>query len=548
MKKSEGDTLSLWRKEGSLLIYQNFEEFRRLVAQTKVFVRSGQYEAAAIYAELAASYAVSKHCGLFVSPELESIISEIGWKVIPTNLNVGQIPTLQKTPKHILHIATLVNSIGGHSKMICRWVQQDSKRCHSLVLTRQGTFNIPNILNKAISNSSGKIHVLDENLGDFSLIAQAKRLREIATTADLVVLHIHMYDVVPLIAFANKDQSPPILFLDHADHIFWLGASVSDAVISLRKSGQHLAQERRGISPEKSELLPIIVDPPQRVFSRREAKMKIGIPEDSVLLLSIARAIKYETIDGISFADAHVSLLKRFERAFLIVVGSGFRTDWLNAIDQTDRRIIVYPESEDTAIFYQAADLYVDSFPFTSNTSLLEAGTYGVPLISRFPYSNLSSILGADMPGLTGNLIRTRDLEEYRKILSHLIEDDEFRLSLGEATCKKIVEIHTDGFWQKYLEQLYARATVMQIGETGTTAAIDRMFIGEPDVFINYIHGGTNYDFDSSLAAHPLRQKLPITHRLWLWLSQVKKYGFGQRGRISILLPNWVHLRLKPNR
>jgi glycosyltransferase involved in cell wall biosynthesis len=533
----DNDTLSLWREEGSLLIQQNFEEFRSLVAQAKDFMERGQYDAAAIYAEIAAFYAVGKHCGLFVSPELESILSEIGRKVIPISFSSGQSPSLRKSPKHILHVATSVMSIGGHSRMIWRWIQQDAERSHSLVLTRQGAAEIPHLLREAVNNSHGQIYVLDENIGDFELIAQAKRLREIAATADLVILHIYNFDVVPLIAFANKEQSPPIFFLDHADHLFWLGAGISDLVISLRESGMRLAQKRRGIDPDQSVLLPIILEPTQRVLSRIEAKRQLGIPEESILLLSVARAIKYKTIDGISFADTHVPLLKHDERALLIIVGPGNIEDYSSAIQQTQGRIIVYPEREDTAVFYQAADIYVDSFPFISNTSLLEAGSYGVPLVSRFPYSDASTVLGADMPGLTGNLICTRDLEEYRKTLLRLMEDEKFRLSLGGATRERFIETHTESYWQKSLQEVYDHAD-LRPREIVTTAPMDQMFIGEPDVFIHRIHGWDDDYFDWVIQARlPM---IPIAHRLRLWLGIVKKHGL--RHRIMLLMPKWVQL------
>jgi glycosyltransferase involved in cell wall biosynthesis len=533
-EKLDNDTLSLWREEGSVLIQQNFEEFRSLVAQAKDFMERGQYDAAAIYAEIAAFYAVGKHCGLFVSPELESILSEIGQKVIPISFSSGQSPSLHKTPKHILHVATSAKSIGGLSRMIWRWIRQDTERSHSVVITRQDAAEIPLLLREAVNNSHGQIYVLNENIGDFELIAQAKRLREIAATADLVVLHIYNFDVVPLIAFANKEQSPPILFLDHADHLFWLGAAISDVVISLRESGMRLAQKRRGIDPDQSVLLPIILEPIQRVLSRIEAKQQLGIPEESILLLSVARAIKYKTIDGVSFADAHVPLLKNNERVFLIIVGPGTTEDYSSAIQQTERRIIVYPEREDTAVFYQAADIYVDSFPFISTTSLLEAGSYGTPLVTRFPYSDASTVLGADMPGLTGNLIRTRDLEEYRKKLSHLIEDEEFRLSLGEATRKKIVETHTESYWQKSLQEVYAHSTKHR--EILITAPRDQIFIGEPDVFIHRIHGWDDNYFDWVIQAR--LSMLPMAHRLRLWLGLVKKHGL--RHRIMLLMPKWL--------
>lgn len=533
-------SLSLWREEGRLLIQQNFVEFRRLVTQTKDFVRHHQYNAAAIYGEIAAFHATGKHSGLFVSPELEEVLITIGQQaIIATPSRI--VPS--KMPKHVLHVATAVRGIGGLTRMIWRWITQDRERIHSLVLTRQDAAKIPEALKEAIAQSQGKIYVLNERFNDFNLIAQAQWLREIAATVDLVILHIYNFDVVPLLAFANRNQTPPILFLDHADHLFWLGASISDLIISLRQSGFDLAQQRRGIDPKRTVLLPIIIDPPQRVLSRIEAKRQLGFPEDSVLLLSIARAIKYKTLDGISFADAHVSVLRENPQAFLVVVGAGDHEDWSRAIEQTQGRIIVYPEREDTAIFHQAADIYVDSFPFVSTTSLLEAGSYGVPLVSRFPYSDPARVLGADMPGLTNNLIRTRTLEEYTVELSHLIQDQSYRFSLGEATRQKIIEIHTQEHWQKSLQEIYAYAmTLTPVSPVSHSS--DQLGLDEPDVLIPRLHGW-NEDFMDSVIQSRLPM-IPLAHRLQLWSKLVRKYGL--RHRFMLIMPQSIqtfYLKLK---
>jgi hypothetical protein len=68
MEKIAHDTLSLWREEGSSFIPENFKVFQSLVAQARDLVQGGKYDAAAVYAEMAALHATAKHCGLFVSP------------------------------------------------------------------------------------------------------------------------------------------------------------------------------------------------------------------------------------------------------------------------------------------------------------------------------------------------------------------------------------------------------------------------------------------------------------------------------------------------
>lgn len=537
------NTLSGWKEEGSRLIQPRIDVFRSLIARAKSLVESHQYDAAAVYAEIAACYTLYQHCGLFVSTELEHILLTIGQKAITQNNSIHQSIQLPKNPKHILHVATAVGAIGGHSRMIWRWIQQDAARSHSLVLTRQDHKEVPKIMKEAVANSHGKIYSLRDSIGH--LVSRAKRLRQIAASADLIVLHTSCEDVIPIIAFANKEQSPPIILLNHADHFFWLGVSISDIVANLRESGMHLSQERRGVEAERNVILPIILPPIQRTLTRIEAKNKLGIDENSILLLSIARSLKYKSINGVNFAEAHIPLLERHKRAILVVIGPGVRKDWLEAIERVQGRIIVLGEREDTSEFYQAADIYVDSFPFVSNTSLLEAGSYGIPLVSRYPFdSDLCRILGADMPGLTGNLMRVKDLEEYTAVLSHLIEDEAFRLSLGEATRKRIAEIHREN-WQQALENVYFLAIhVPRVALS--SVSVGEQFLGEPDVFFPYFF--EQKDFDIDWLFHTRFGIMPINERLYLWIRFVKNYGFSRFTRfswLSTLFPEWMYIKLK---
>ncbi|MGJ5673027.1 MAG: glycosyltransferase family 4 protein [Nostochopsis sp.] len=542
MEKIVNDTLTLGGKEGNKLIQQNFHEFSSLVAQAKDLVRRGKYNEAAVYADIAASYAFTRHCGIFVSLELEHVLLTIGKKAIKSNYHPSKKTSLPEKPMHILHVATSVWDIGGHSRMLWRWIEQDNNRSHSVVLTRQSLADAPKVFIDTVFNSHGKIYVLQKTIG--SLISWAKRLREIAATVDLVVLHT-MEDIIPVIAFANKEQSPPVIFVNHADERIWLGVGVSDVVANLRESGMRLSKKRRGIEAERNALLPIILSPISRTLSRAEAKRQLGLPNDSIILLSIARSLKYKAINGISFAEAHVPLLKKHHQAVLLVIGPGDSENWSAAIQQTQGRIRVFGQTEDTVLFYQAADIYVDSFPWISNTSLLEAGSYGTPLVSRYPYSSDGcDILGADMPGLTGNLIRVLNLEDYTAVLSRLIEDEDFRLSLGEATRSKIVETHMENNWQRFLEELYSRAAgVSPI--TVASNARDQMIIDELDVLLPNViltQNQNNVDFDEIIL--DFIQLMPLQKRLSIWFKYIKMANFGRMGHITFLIPKWLYSRL----
>ncbi|MFM6270207.1 MAG: glycosyl transferase family 1, partial [Dolichospermum sp.] len=98
-----------------------------------------------------------------------------------------KITSLSGSPKNILHISTNVSTYGGPPRLIRRWIEQDTERSHSLALIRQAPDEVPKSIKDAVFNSQGKIYTLNDKLG--GVIARAKRLRECASTADIVVLH-----------------------------------------------------------------------------------------------------------------------------------------------------------------------------------------------------------------------------------------------------------------------------------------------------------------------------------------------------------------------
>jgi len=535
------NTLSHTREMEVRIIRSNFAHFCKLVARADNLLEKDRYDEAALCVEAAACFAARRHCGLFVSSGLERILVSIGKKLQSEKPHFGSSNLTTVNPRKVLHVSTTVRDIGGHSRMLLRWIRQDAKRTHSLALTRQVRSPVPEKLKAAVRDTGGCLYRINEKRG--GLLSWARELKHIASSEDLVVLHITSDDVVPLVAFADRTDSPPVVFLDHADHLFWLGAAISDLVIALRESGMRLAQQRRYISPERSVLLPIILEPTQRLLSRAEAKRRIGLPEDSVLLLSVAREVKYSTMQGVTYADAHVPVLEKHRRAILMIVGSGTRDDWKPAIDRTQGRIIPLHEQEDVSTFQQAADIYVDSYPSSSNTSMLEAGSYGVPLVTRTPFSSASDILWADTPGFAATVWRASTDDQYVSMLSRLIKDSGLRRELGNKTMAAIHRTHTGCGWQQKLEEVYECAVTAR-----TTGAYflpeDRQSCGELDALILSIHGQNT---DLAKEALDRLRSLPMRERVanWWKLTRKRQDGVGVLLRsMKPLVPEWLVARI----
>ena len=525
------------RLDGIRAIERNFAAFRGLSATAQQHFAAGRLGAAAAYVEIAALFALSNHCGLFASADLENLALRIGRAAVP-----GQDEPRRTgaSPARILHVATAVTSIGGLSRMIWRWVRQDRTRSHSVALTRQ-RHPVPAELQQAVDASGGRIHRVNATIG--GVLTWARRLRDLAADADIVVLHVGNRDIVPVLAFADPVGRPKTIYIDHADHLFWLGVGIADVVAGLRGSGALLARRRRGIEPGRQALLPIILAPPARSVGRAEAKRRLGLDPEATMLLSVARAVKFRSIGGTSYAEAHLPFLRQRPDASLVVVGAGPRPDWADAIDAAGGHIVLHGERPDTALFYQAADIYVDSFPFVSTTSLLEAGSYETPLVTRFPYGEASGILGADMPGLAGTLIQTRSIEDYTAALLRLAGDPALRRDLGAATRAGIVRQHTGTGWQAEVERLYAQALASR--DPPRCTAVDRPAFGEPDVLMHLVH---DHPVPADALVLSQLSLMPPDLRLRLWL-RLLGLGGGTANRVRdavrCWLPEWllVHLR-----
>ncbi|MCG8348314.1 MAG: hypothetical protein MI924_11110 [Chloroflexales bacterium] len=482
-------------------------------------------------AEIAANYAMCKHTGLFVSPELEQTLIEIGTTAVSSPKNAPHTKRRHESAQHIVHVLTRAFSIGGDSRFAWRWIQQDLKRQHSVALTRQGASPVPDMLNVAVKKTGGQIHVLNQRRG--TILDWAAVLREISSSADAVILHTHPYDIIPVLAFANKMHTPPTVYVNHADHVFWVGAGVTDILANLRYSGQDLAIRRRAIPIERCAILPIILSSVQRTKDRVTAKHTLGLAPESIILLTIARPHKYLPFRGQSFPEMLLPVLEAHPQVVLVAIGPGQDQAWAKAAQRTNGRVIAFEQRSDTALFYEAADIYIDSFPLTSITSLLEAGTYATPLVSRHPHAGAISVLCADNPALDATMLATSDLTEYLAFLERLILDPDERARRGAATAAAITAMHYGSGWQESLEQLYAQTSTISCRE-GISGHVSRPCIEEVDVLLPLLFR-EEPDLWRIFQYH--LRLLPLELRIKVWIHLVKDRYHPRPG---LLLPEWL--------
>ncbi len=513
-----------------------FRQYEHWLNVALDYHRRGKLEAAVAYGGVAAMMATRPHAGFYASPRLERMLTDIGRRTAKPTTYRRQ--TGRKI-EHILHVATELIPVGGLTNMLTRWISEDKDRVHSLALTHHYTA-IPEATLKAVAAAGGKIYRLNRTTGH--QIAWAGKLREIAREHDGVMLHVYGQDPIAMVAFAEPEKLPPIMLLNHADHLFWLGASTSDIVINLRDAAQDLSIARRTVEPRRNIMVPTMVAPAVRTRTREQAKAELGIEPDTLLLFSAARTIKYRTMGGVTFTKPHVELLKKYPNAELWVLGAGDRPDWADDIAAAGGRIKALPESPDTKVYYEAADIYVDSFPFVSSTSMMEAAGLGTPLVSRFYGPKEARIFAINHPGIDKPTLHGWSEPEYIANLDRLMSDPALREAKAKEARESVLYYHTPPSWLSFIERAYRLAEELPPIDPQkhfAPDAIETYSDGEPDRRIYEIFG---YNEDDPVRV--LRWYvglLPFGERMKLW-STLRKHGAydSWKQALRLMAPNWL--------
>jgi hypothetical protein len=414
--------------------------------------RRGSLLSAAVWSQIAAQFATYRHTGSYVSAELEALLLDIA-RALPER--GPRLPNaLSRDLRHadpqrrVLHVVTRAHPFGGHTRVIERWALNDASSTHGLVATAQ-TEPLPSWLRHAIVQRRGFYEPL---AACGSLLRRARRLRAIASDwADLVVLHVHPYDVVPMLAF-GVEGGPPVVLFNHSDATFWLGARIADQVADMRESGLQNSLERRGV--RSSRVLPIPLRLEERGRNRELARRRLEIPQDSIVLLTVGEDFKFVPLEKNSFFATVDRLLSRHPEAVLLGAGLRDPARYRSSI-HNDRiaRVRFLRPRDGIADLQSAADIYLDPFPATSLTAALEAASIGIPVVSRKNLVNPLFSSGDDASfKAAGHHVET--VKEYEARAEALIADASLRAAAGGELELCVRSHHMPPGWNAYLERL----------------------------------------------------------------------------------------------
>ena len=429
------------------LLSQNIAVYQGLIDSFSKNYEESTLEKQLAIINLIAAYEWRIHAGLYADLQLENWALSIGQRIWENNgLTCPILPTAINKLK-ILHVVTQTYSVGGHTRLLWNIIRNDTESLHNVVLLNRKVKDAPEWLHSAVLASGGIIISLCQQ----SSVEQVATLQQLLTKqADRIFYHIHPDDSVSVAALAATPR-PQVLTINHSDHTFWLGSILSDIVVCYRKWSLQFSLDAR--AAQKVELLPTPLNfKPRTASDKCDARKLLKIRDGQIILLTVASAYKFSPSDEHNYYRLIKQVLDNNPQVVVKVVGVQ-ASEGKSLGFKVHERIELLGSIEDPRTYYKAADIYVDSMPFSSFTSLFESMYFGCFPVLQFNPTDTLNI--EQEPALAGLVSHSRDENEAIQTIQLAIDDVEYRHYTAKKGSELIQQHYMSKGWRKYLSALY---------------------------------------------------------------------------------------------
>jgi hypothetical protein len=381
--------------------------------------------------------------GAYSRPDLENLLIQTGQSLFSRPLRRCSAPG---DIKRVAHITSRVGEIGGHTRALYHWIKTDHKRQYSLVLTCQSS-EIPLWLRDAVIQSGGEIYLCPPSLND------AERAKNIFnfldSRIDAAVIQMFTGDNSGLLPFC-RNGGPLAIIYNTADHKAFMGNSIADAIIEIRQSGYDISINKRG--NRNCHILPLPIERNTiNADSRNKARNTLDVKPTDVLVVSIGSEYKYRPIEGLNFFHAAEKICLKTQNVKLLVIGPENEGDWKLLAQTTNNRVKAVGAQENLKPYYDAADLYIEGFPFGSLTALLDARERGIPCI--LAPNPVTPPFCSDSPGIS-DLSQPSNCDDY---VSQVIKSCDDITTGNSSPQTSLMASHHDDAWKTTLDSIYSK-------------------------------------------------------------------------------------------
>jgi len=388
--------------------------------------------------------------GFLADAGLEEVLRRVA-----AGLPAPRFQAREKHPRRWLHVMTEAWFWGGMVENVKKWIRfTRDKAVNDLVVYAQKRRDWTDSLRAEVEANGGKFILME---GQVTPLEKALALRRLAASeADAVLLHTIVHDIVPALAF-GVPGGPPILRMNHDDHMFWTGACAIDCVVDFRELGKRWTFEHRGL--DRSFILPlpmeeILKDPSadKSELARRAVRERFGIPHDAIVLLAVGSGYKFNPFEQWDFLDAADAILARCPDAFILGVGMEHKGRWCAVSNAHQGRLKALGVQTDMTDCLLASDIGLGSIPFPSQTAILEVALVGRPCV----------LTPRDVPmGINDvafdEFSQPADMHEYIAMAAGLVVDKGRRLSEGALLAESARRHHGKEAWIAAFEEMVHR-------------------------------------------------------------------------------------------
>lgn len=309
-------------------------------------------------------YMTNNHCGVFRYEPMEELLQEVGKSFVVDN----QIDVEKNS---FLHIMTKASVTGGHTRVVENFIKNRKKydEKHHVLLISQNNETKPEFCKELES----KNELFD--LSNFDVLEKIKEIVLISNKYDYIILHHHMYDVLPIIGLSQFKNKKNIYAYNHADHLYWVGSSILTGSFEMSTDGLNFSQSRR---INNTILLPIPLEKKEKVNT--DLKEKLNISNYSKIALTIGSQDRFIT-DGYSYKNMLQEVISKNKDLYFIIVGKHTKEYWKELWNHPNIRFVGLIPKEQLEEYYSIADIYVDSFPVGGGTATLDALCHEIPSI-----------------------------------------------------------------------------------------------------------------------------------------------------------------------
>lgn len=386
--------------------------------------------------------AFEKGIGIYSCPDLEMPFLELA-QTLSTSQNV------QFEGGSFLHVLTKAYVVGGHTRVLERWIDLAPKnQKHSIVLLNQENVLYPEKLSDLVYEHGGDLFIFNEE----SIIQRALRLRELASNYEFVLLHVHMFDPTPIIAFGTKDFKRPVILFNHADHSYWCGATIVDALADLRVN--EVAHKYRGIKHVFPVRIPFEKNESIKNFiTKVESRKLLGLPLNKKIILTVGSPHKYQPFAGYEFCEIIAKTISTMNDVVCYGIGPNNDIGGWSSYGEQFIALGNITYGEEYFHYLNACDVYVNSIPISGGTAMLDAIQFKKPVLS---FNLFDDGLGNIIEGVESIF----DLKVFNTTLKKLLLSNEMIQSLAQRQYETVLEYHGIENWCKNVEDMFCHIPI----------------------------------------------------------------------------------------